>query len=395
MSFYQPSLSLYDVLDALTNKAGARGDYEDNIYGGRQPQRRAANQGYDRYDPFAARRQGYVPGSYYYSVPNASYYQPVYYTNEDAQPQRRPTHYHPHRTVRRTGAPTTASRRAVGPTSGDDVVGALLSALAGGNSDIFRGDADEESQRQATDDEQENDEQEQAAALAAAEEALANQYSEEEKERNDQQIDEETAEQGEDASDEYNEDYNMHNNEEQQKLNKTTSSVDSEKDVNQKDKLAYEPSGFRSPVPAPLQVSNPELRLDLPFSPEVNVYDTPEQYVVVLALPGTNSKEFKIDFHPSSHELLIKGAVDNKIGIDKKYVKISELKYGDFERSVEFPVLPRIKDEEIKASYFNGLLQIKVPKIPQDANKPQPKKRIIIEDVPDEELVFETAPRNL
>lgn len=147
-----------------------------------------------------------------------------------------------------------------------------------------------------------------------------------------------------------------------------------------------------SPVPDPLQISKPETRLDLPFSPEVNLYDTEDTYHVVLALPGACSKAFRIDYHPSSHELLIKGNIEDKIGIDEKYLKITELKYGAFERTVKFPVLPRIKDESIKASYSNGLLHIKVPKILDGTEKPAPKKRITIEDVPDEELEFEENP---
>lgn len=146
-----------------------------------------------------------------------------------------------------------------------------------------------------------------------------------------------------------------------------------------------------TPIPDPLQISKPETRLDLPFSPEVNVYNLDKEYIVVLALPGANSKSFKIDYHPSSHELLVKGKVIDRLGIEEQYLKITEIKYGAFERTVKFPVLPRIQDEEIKATYSNGLLQIKVPKL-EITEKPKPKKRITIEDIPDAELEFEQNP---
>lgn len=144
-------------------------------------------------------------------------------------------------------------------------------------------------------------------------------------------------------------------------------------------------------VANPLQISKPETRLDLPFTPEANVYDLKNEYVVVLALPGANSKAFKVDYHPSSHELLVEGNVVDKLG-DEKHLNISEIKYGAFERTVKFPVLPRIKDDEIKGKYSNGLLQIKVPKIIDTNDKPVPKKRIAIEDIPDAELEFEKNP---
>ncbi|CDO94032.1 unnamed protein product [Kluyveromyces dobzhanskii CBS 2104] len=366
MSFYQPSLSLYDVLDALTNKASAGESYEDNAYRPRQPQRRTL---YGRQDPFYGRRQGHIPGSQYYSVPEASYYQPVYYTDEDVQRQRRPAHHHHHLNPRRTAA---ASRRPADTGASDGVVEALLNALTGGNADFLVNNSDETDQRERGKSEEEEQEKLNAAELAAVEQGVADS-------RQEEPLENERTSGGE-------------SDKQAEAKPEDEPTAASEGEQNKK-RFTYENKGFNSPIPTPLQVSNPELRLDLPFSPEVNVYDTDEQYIVVLALPGANSKEFKIDFHPSSHELLVKGTIENKLGIDKKHLQISELKYGDFERSVKFPVLPRIEDEKIKASYFNGLLQIKVPKIPQDASKPQPKKRIVIEEVPDEELVFEAAPR--
>ncbi|SCU89563.1 LAME_0E04280g1_1 [Lachancea meyersii CBS 8951] len=147
-----------------------------------------------------------------------------------------------------------------------------------------------------------------------------------------------------------------------------------------------------SPVPEPLQVSKPQMRRGVPFSPKVNVYDDADAYGVVMALPGASSKSFKIDYHPTSHELLIKGSIDKKFGYDEKNVRVSELPTGKFERSVRLPVVPRIKDEEIKATYCNGLLQIKIPKILNDTLQPPPRRHIVIEDVPDEELEFEKNP---
>lgn len=142
----------------------------------------------------------------------------------------------------------------------------------------------------------------------------------------------------------------------------------------------------------PLKVSKPETRMDLPFTPEVNVYDLKTEYIVVLALPGSNSKAFKVDYHPTTHELIVRGNVTDKLGVDEKYLKLSEIKYGAFERTIKFPILPRIKDEEIKAKYSNGLLQINVPKMDGSQDKPIPKKRITIEEIPDAELEFEKNP---
>lgn len=377
MSFYQPSLSLYDVLDALSNKAGAREDrYEPgNIYAQRLPQRRnTLKSDHRRGGNLFPRRQAYVPEGYYYSVPNSSYYQPAYYSSEEQQqPQRRPQVQPVHRHV----APQSRSNI--------DLVQALLGALASDStSDPYFGQDEEEDEEEYEGNENFSDNGENETASGSPD-GLAGSAENEEGDTDAEGQKKSVEKPTEDSTDECNQDYNMDN-----RSGLETAPLEQTKEEPRKRSKvsSFQHAEASSPIPAPLQVSNPEMRLDLPFSPEVNVYDTPEQYIVVLALPGANSKEFKIDYHPSSHELLIKGTVENKLGIDEKFTKISELKYGAFERSVKFPVLPRIKDEEIKASYFNGLLQIKVPKMPQDST-PKPKKVILIEDVPDEELVFE------
>ncbi|KAL2707884.1 Hsp42 [Kluyveromyces marxianus] len=394
MSFYQPSLSLYDVLDALTNKANVRGDYADDFYSNRVPQRRR--------EPYSDRKQRYQPERSYYTIPNTPYYQPFYYSREEPEPAEQPVFPHYHRYNPNVRRRPSSTERVGGPSlssvSGDNLVEALLNALTGDSSGLYSNESEEQERDPAED----KEEQETAKAIKEAildrlrgNNANLNGLDEE---AQDSVKDEKADDQDSGYDDEYNEDYNMQNagdNKAEEGQKDKTSSYPEEEEEEEKVSPSEGKSVFRSPVPAPLQVSNPQISLDLPFSPDVNVYDTNESYLVLLALPGANSKEFKIDFHPSSHELQIKGTIENKSGIDEKFIKISEIKYGDFERTVKFPVLPRVKDEEIKASYCNGLLQIKVPKLPQDSVNPQPKKRILIEDVPDEELVFESSQHNL
>ncbi|ODV98193.1 hypothetical protein PACTADRAFT_47995 [Pachysolen tannophilus NRRL Y-2460] len=147
-----------------------------------------------------------------------------------------------------------------------------------------------------------------------------------------------------------------------------------------------------SPVIDLLQVSKPQLSTDLPFSPPVNVYDRTKDYLVLLSLPGADKSSFHIDFHPTSHELVVRGEIKNKYheedASNDDFLKVSEQRFGSFERNIKFPTLPRVKDEEIKALYNNGLLEIFIPKIlPQEeTEKPRPKRRIEIENVEDEEL---------
>ncbi|CCE65153.1 hypothetical protein TPHA_0K00190 [Tetrapisispora phaffii CBS 4417] len=141
-----------------------------------------------------------------------------------------------------------------------------------------------------------------------------------------------------------------------------------------------------------VQVSKPLSILNKPFSPAVNVYNNENAYDVVVSLPGSDSKSFNLDYHPSSHELIIKGSIDDRFVSDAKYLKVTEIKYGSFKRNIKFPVYPGIKDDSIKATYSNGLLHINIPKLSNEVPKKRAKKSIAIQEVPDEELQFEKNP---
>lgn len=145
-----------------------------------------------------------------------------------------------------------------------------------------------------------------------------------------------------------------------------------------------------SPKLDPLQVSKPQLSTNLPFSPPINVYDRPEEYVVIVAIPGSEKGSFHVDFHPTSHDLVVKGEVKNKYHdsdpLNDSFIKVSEQRFGSFERNIKFPTLPKINDEQIKLVYSNGLLEITIPKITKFEEPPKSKRRIEIEEVEDEEL---------
>lgn len=353
MSFYQPSLSLYDVLNALSSHGQTRSP-QDQLYQLQRRQaeaeaQRRAERAASRRSPFYSRFDS-APGYYYPGIAGEQYYyRPEYYQYSDEEdegdypgqeeeeyaqlpPQvtssyaRPPSYYH------------SRGQRGDNVSQGQaDPLQDLLRALLGGApSDVKNTEASEEEK--------------------------APQKSVSDKEETTEAPKEEPTNDGNETT-------------QQQPAGKRKSL-----------------SRARSFIADPLQVSKPETRIDLPFSPEANVYDCPNTYIVVVALPGATSKGFKVDYHPSSHELIIKGNISDKLNTDEKCLKIAEVKFGAFQRTVKFPVLPRIKDEEIKASYSNGLLQVRVPKIIDGSDKPAPKKRIVIEEIPDEELEFEENP---
>ncbi|CEP61468.1 heat shock protein HSP42 LALA0_S03e03532g [Lachancea lanzarotensis] len=344
MSFYQPSLSLYDIVDALANQAAVRNQDRPDVRRVNHPR---GHQGHHGHHHGGARHraavtnpygQSYGQSPYYYvERPQTSYYRPSYYEEDDEEGPYYWTGLIPQQGPHQGPQQETQQRSF-------DFLPEILRA--------FTGSADVEQQPPRGADEKEAGQEmgeisETAPPVAEDPASIV------------------------------------------QELKRAVESNDAEEIAAEEESARSEAP---SPVPEPLQVSKPQTRRGAPFSPQVNVYDESDTYAVVMALPGASSKSFKIDYHPSSHELLIKGTLDKKFGFDDKNVRVSELHTGKFERSVKFPVVPRIKDEEIKASYSNGLLLIRIPKILDESLQHPPRRHIVIEDVPDEELEFEKNP---
>ncbi|KAG7696156.1 hypothetical protein KL930_003183 [Ogataea haglerorum] len=145
----------------------------------------------------------------------------------------------------------------------------------------------------------------------------------------------------------------------------------------------------------PLQISAPQLKTNLPFSPAVNVYDFPDNYIIALALPGVSKEFVDIEFHPTSSELVVKGELKNKYLSDdstvdnSKILRVSEQRFGSFERVIKLPSVPDVKEEAISAKFQLGMLEIKVPKL-KDSEKFRKPRKITLEEIPDEELERES-----
>jgi HSP20 family molecular chaperone IbpA len=103
-------------------------------------------------------------------------------------------------------------------------------------------------------------------------------------------------------------------------------------------------------------------------SPRVDVYDTPESYIVIASVAGADPGNINVDFDPKEHELVIAGVINQSLPkaedeYRKKYLKVGERHVGKFERKVHVPVEPQVDDENIKAKYTNGVLKVILPKI--------------------------------
>lgn len=97
---------------------------------------------------------------------------------------------------------------------------------------------------------------------------------------------------------------------------------------------------------------------DKTFSPDIEVREEADHYVVHADLPGMKREDF--DISVQGNQLLIKGERKKEKEIKEKGTYFSERLYGSFLRSMEFPT--EIQGEKTKAAYKDGVLEITLPK---------------------------------
>jgi HSP20 family protein len=94
------------------------------------------------------------------------------------------------------------------------------------------------------------------------------------------------------------------------------------------------------------------------WAPNIDIKETDKEIIVKADLPGMDIKD--IDVSVDQDSLVIKGERKfEKEEKEKDYVRV-ERSYGSFYRSFSLGV--PVKEDEIKASYQNGVLDVKIPK---------------------------------
>jgi len=92
--------------------------------------------------------------------------------------------------------------------------------------------------------------------------------------------------------------------------------------------------------------------------PAADVYETPEEFVVELEVPGFAEKELGIEV--SDHTLVVKGERKEVKEEREKAFLLHERLEKAFERRFELP--PEADAEKLTATFVNGVLEIHAPK---------------------------------
>jgi len=94
------------------------------------------------------------------------------------------------------------------------------------------------------------------------------------------------------------------------------------------------------------------------WQPAIDVYETDEDVVVLVELPGVKEDETEVIVH--NNILIVRGErKDIKQGIKRTYSQM-EILWGPFERDITLPASVNV--EQIKAFYDHGFLEVILPK---------------------------------
>jgi HSP20 family protein len=116
-------------------------------------------------------------------------------------------------------------------------------------------------------------------------------------------------------------------------------------------------------------------RMDLiedEMSPAVDIYEEDDSIVAKVELPGMKKEDISVELN--NGVLKITGEKKREEKVEKKNYYRIERSSGSFERRISLPV--EIQADKTKASFKDGVLQIKIPKSDEAKKK---EKKINIE----------------
>jgi HSP20 family protein len=100
--------------------------------------------------------------------------------------------------------------------------------------------------------------------------------------------------------------------------------------------------------------------------PAVNIVESKDDYLIELAAPGFEKKDFKVDI--DNNMLTISSEKELKNEVEGEKLMRREFCYTSFKRSFSLP--EGTDGDKIKATYKEGILKITVPKREEAKEKP-------------------------
>ena len=102
----------------------------------------------------------------------------------------------------------------------------------------------------------------------------------------------------------------------------------------------------------------------------VDVVENKDDFIIKASVPGINPENLDVSY--SDDTLTIKGEIKSDNEVKENHYHLRERRYGSFSRSISLP--SKIKGDAIEASYQNGVLSLRLPKVEEVKPKRIPIK---------------------
>jgi HSP20 family protein len=104
---------------------------------------------------------------------------------------------------------------------------------------------------------------------------------------------------------------------------------------------------------------------DFAFVPAVELHETSDAIHLKLETPGMEAKD--LDVQVTAESVTISGERRSETKTEEHGVRRSEFRYGRFQRTVPLPA--RVDNQTVQADYKDGILQLTLTKLTDEANK--------------------------
>ncbi len=114
---------------------------------------------------------------------------------------------------------------------------------------------------------------------------------------------------------------------------------------------------------------SPMFRLsEFSWKPQMDIYETREEILVIAEMAGVEKDDFSVEINRKA--IKIAGERAEPPRDENGTYRLAEIRYGKFERILFLP--SPIDTDKVNASYVNGLLLIRVVKLPKNIAKKIP-----------------------
>ena len=101
------------------------------------------------------------------------------------------------------------------------------------------------------------------------------------------------------------------------------------------------------------------------LTPQMDVTETDKEIVVEAELPGIDEKDVSLSLQDGV--LTIRGEKKHEHDEEKENYRMTERRYGSFQRSVQLP--ETVDEDKVEATFNNGVLKVSLPKGPEAIGK--------------------------